>query len=63
MKNCTTLVIAHRLSTIRLADRIVVLDNGRIVEEGNHPSLMEGSGIYRRLYELQFAGDPVSVED
>ena len=63
MKNCTTLVIAHRLSTIRLADRIVVLDNGRIVEEGNHSSLMEGSGIYRRLYELQFADDPVSVED
>jgi subfamily B ATP-binding cassette protein MsbA len=54
MSYCTTLVIAHRLSTVRLADRIVVLDKGRIVEEGDHDTLMEGSGIYRRLYEMQF---------
>ncbi|MFZ0427819.1 MAG: ABC transporter ATP-binding protein [Acidobacteriota bacterium] len=55
MRNCTTLVIAHRLSTVRLADRIVVLNQGKIVEQGNHDTLMQRSGIYRRLYELQFA--------
>ncbi len=54
MKNCTTLVIAHRLSTVRRADRIVVLEAGSIVEIGSHDSLMAGSGIYRRLYDLQF---------
>lgn len=54
MTNCTTLVIAHRLSTVRLAHRIVVLDRGGIVEEGSHEALMRNSGIYRKLYELQF---------
>lgn len=51
----TTFVIAHRLSTIKNADRIVVLANGRIVEEGHHDELLRGSGEYRRLYELQFS--------
>jgi subfamily B ATP-binding cassette protein MsbA len=59
MLNCTTFVIAHRLSTVRLASRIVVLDRGRIVEEGSHEVLMARSGTYRRLYELQFA--PLTV--
>jgi len=54
MKGHTTLVIAHRLSTVRRADRIVVIDRGRIVEEGKHEDLMERSGLYRRLYDLQF---------
>ncbi len=54
MMNRTTLVIAHRLSTVRLAHRIVVLDKGSLVEEGSHDDLMAASGIYRRLYELQF---------
>lgn len=54
MRNCTTLVIAHRLSTVRMADRIIVLEQGRIVETGDHRSLMAASGIYRRLYEMQF---------
>ena len=57
MQNCTTLVIAHRLSTVRMANRIVVLDRGRIVEQGDHDSLMEASGVYRKLYELQFIAD------
>jgi ATP-binding cassette, subfamily B, bacterial MsbA len=55
MERRTTLVIAHRLSTIRRADRIVVMDQGGIVEIGDHQTLMERPGPYRRLYELQFA--------
>jgi subfamily B ATP-binding cassette protein MsbA len=55
MQHCTTLVIAHRLSTVRQADRIVVLEAGRIVESGNHETLLEFSGVYRKLYDLQFA--------
>lgn len=55
MEHCTTLVIAHRLSTVRMANRIVVLDSGIIVEEGDHETLMAASGIYRKLYELQFS--------
>jgi subfamily B ATP-binding cassette protein MsbA len=51
----TTLVIAHRLSTIQRADRIVVLENGRVAEMGTHRELIEKGGIYRRLYEIQFA--------
>lgn len=60
MRNCTTVVIAHRLSTIRLADRIIVMKEGRIVEEGNHETLMRKSGVYRKLYELQFADPPAA---
>ncbi len=48
----TSLVIAHRLSTVRRADRIVVLDRGRIVEEGKHDALMDAGGLYRHLVEL-----------
>ena len=55
LENRTSLVIAHRLSTIRGADRIVVLHRGRIRETGSHAELLAAGGIYRRLYELQFA--------
>jgi subfamily B ATP-binding cassette protein MsbA len=54
MKDRTTLVIAHRLSTIRNADKILVLDKGRIVEVGSHQELYRKNGIYRKLYDLQF---------
>jgi len=54
MRGRTTLVIAHRLSTIRNADRIVVLVNGEIVEEGTHEALLDKKGEYYRLYQMQF---------
>jgi subfamily B ATP-binding cassette protein MsbA len=54
MKGRTTFIIAHRFSTIRNVDRILVLSQGRIVEEGNHDRLMELDGEYKRLYEIQF---------
>lgn len=57
MQGRTTLVIAHRLSTVRDAQRIVVIDNGRIAEEGSHQELFEAQGIYRRLHDMQFAED------
>jgi ATP-binding cassette subfamily B protein len=53
----TTLIIAHRLATVQRADRILVLDEGRIVEEGRHADLVRRGGLYARLAELQFALD------
>jgi ATP-binding cassette subfamily B protein len=54
MTNRTTLVIAHRLATVRAAERIIVMSDGQIVEEGSHASLMTNSGLYARLASLQF---------
>jgi subfamily B ATP-binding cassette protein MsbA len=64
MQTKTSIVIAHRLSTIRRADKIVVMEKGRIIETGTHAELLERDGRYRRLYELQFAeeeGESVTV--
>ena len=59
MKNRTSLIIAHRLSTIQDADVIVVMDNGRVVETGNHESLLSAKGRYYELYMTQFAGKAI----
>jgi ATP-binding cassette subfamily B protein len=56
MGNRTTIVIAHRLATVRAADRIIVMDHGRIVEEGDHGALTAQGGLYARLARLQFDG-------
>jgi len=57
MKNRTSLIIAHRLSTIQDADKIVVMDKGRVVEIGNHEQLLKKQGKYYELYMTQFAGN------
>ena len=56
----TTFIIAHRLSTVRRADRVAVLDGGRLLELGSHAELLAADGLYRRLHHLQFgaAGSP-----
>jgi subfamily B ATP-binding cassette protein MsbA len=58
MTGRTTFVIAHRLSTVRKADRIVVLDRGRVIEEGTHLELLTARGLYKQLYEIQFRDQP-----
>lgn len=50
-KSCTTIVIAHRLSTVENADKIVVMDGGKVVESGKHQELLEKGGLYTRLYQ------------
>ena len=60
MKGRTTLVIAHRLSTIERADRIVVLDAGRVIETGRHADLLAASGIYAKLHRLQYSREAVA---
>jgi subfamily B ATP-binding cassette protein MsbA len=62
MRDRTVLVIAHRLATVRRANRIVVLDRGRIVEMGSHAELLAQQGLYHRLYNMQFADEPAQEE-
>lgn len=62
MEGRTTLVIAHRLATIRSADRILVMDEGRIVEEGTHEALLSAGGLYARLARLQFTSEEDRAE-
>ncbi len=63
MQDRTTLIIAHRLSTVHNADRIIVLDKGRVVEVGNHKELIANEGLYYKLYTLRAFEDPVPVEN
>lgn len=62
MQGRTTLVIAHRLATIRSADRIIVMADGAIVEQGTHDELSARSGLYARLSSLQFTEGPLAAE-
>jgi subfamily B ATP-binding cassette protein MsbA len=55
----TTLIIAHRLSTVRRADRLLVIDQGRVAEEGTHAELLAAGGTYARLYQRQFREDGI----
>jgi ATP-binding cassette, subfamily B, bacterial MsbA len=61
MSGRTTIVIAHRLSTVRSANRIIVMEGGRIAETGTHQELLGRGGIYRRLYELQFEEEEIRI--
>jgi subfamily B ATP-binding cassette protein MsbA len=63
MQGKTSIVIAHRLATVRRADVIFVIDEGRVVEQGTHEELLGGSGLYSRLYELQFRGEEDSERE
>lgn len=56
-------MIAHRLSTVKQASRVVVLDQGRIVEMGNHAELLERRGAYYKLYTMQFRGQEAHAAD
>jgi subfamily B ATP-binding cassette protein MsbA len=57
MKGKTSIVIAHRLATVRRADKIFVIDEGRVMDSGTHEELLERGGLYARLYELQFSNE------
>ncbi|RKY17057.1 MAG: ABC transporter ATP-binding protein, partial [Planctomycetota bacterium] len=59
----TCIIVAHRLSTVRDADRIIVIDEGIVVEQGTHEELMARNGLYRRLYDIQHQSQPVEASE
>ena len=61
-ENYTTLVIDHRLSTVADADQILVMDGGRIIEQGNHRQLLEQAGVYREMWQMQQEERKMQVE-
>lgn len=63
MQGRTTVIISHRVSSAQLADKIIVLDEGEIVEQGSHASLMKKSGVYKNLYEKQIQGEEVPIAE
>ena len=60
-ENRTSIVIAHRLSTIQKADKIIVLEKGEIIEQGNHQELLAQNGQYKKLFELQFKNEMQTI--
>ena len=62
MQNRTSIVIAHRLSTVRKANKIVVMERGKIIQTGTHSELLAKGGVYKKLYELQFAEEETELE-
>ena len=54
-ENRTSIIIAHRLATIQKSDRIMVVDDGKIIESGSHTKLLKQNGFYKNLYDMQFA--------
>ena len=63
MANTTSILIAHRLSTVKAADRIIVLEDGKIIEEGSHESLLRQSGHYASLYNTYFRHQSLAYID
>ena len=63
MKGKTSIIISHRVSSAKLADKVLVLDEGKVIEQGTHKELLSHEGVYKTLYEKQLQGEDEVVED